>query len=96
MCVRECECVSRAANLLVVGQEMHHNGVICSGVANGSNSGLSHVMETRLGQGALELALQANKRVTHAYHDTYALCYLCIHYSAQGGPRTRDHTIVLG
>jgi len=58
---------ARAANLLVVGLVMHHRGLILCGVANGSSPGPCHVVETRQGQGALELALQANKRVTHAY-----------------------------
>ena len=40
--------------------------VIPYGGANGSSPGLG-VVETTLGQGALQLALQTNKRVTHAY-----------------------------
>ena len=59
-----------AANLLMVGLKMHHNGLIYCGGANGSSPGFSYMVETRKGrgegQGALELALQA-KRVTHAY-----------------------------
>ena len=62
----QCMCVC-AANLLVVGLDMYHNELILYGVANGSSRGLSHVVETRLDHGALELALLANKRVTHAY-----------------------------
>ena len=41
--------------------------IIICGVVNGSSPVLSHVVETRQDQGALELTLQANKRVTHAY-----------------------------
>jgi len=52
---------------------MHHNGLILCGVANGSSPGLSCVVETGQGQGALELALLANKRVTYTSH------YPCIH-----------------
>jgi len=52
---------------------MHHNGLILCGVANGSSPGLSCVVETRQGQGALEFALLANKRVT------YTSRYPCIH-----------------
>ena len=58
-----CVC---AANLMV-GPEMHYNGLIRCGIANGSSPGLGHVVETRQSQGALELALQANKRIAHAY-----------------------------
>ena len=65
MCVRVCmcECVCvlclwiHAANLLVVGLIMHHKGLILCGVANGSSPGPCHMVETRQGQGALELAL---------------------------------------
>ena len=59
-CVRVCVC---AAKLFVVGLEMHHTRVICCGVGNGSSPGLSHLVETRLCQSALELALQANKSI---------------------------------
>jgi len=49
--------------------------ILC-GVANDSSSGPCCVVETRQGQGALELVLQANKRVTHAYSscNAYTLC----------------------
>jgi len=33
----------------------------------------AHVVETTQGQGALELALQANKRVTHAYSSHFSI-----------------------
>jgi len=49
------------------GPEMHHNGSILCGVAKGRSPELSLVVETKQGQGALELALQANKMVTDAY-----------------------------
>ena len=47
------------------------NSALCVGAcvsvcaANGSSPGLSHVVETIKGHGALELALQAKKRATH-------------------------------
>ena len=60
------------------------------GVANSSSSGLCLVVETRQGQGALELVLQANKKITHAYSSCNAytscgmrrtkLCYSRPHY----------------
>ena len=54
-----------AANLLMVSLGIHHKGLIHCGIANGSSLNLSCVVKTRLC--SIELALQANKRVTHAY-----------------------------
>ena len=70
----------RAASLLMVGPIIDHNGLILCGVANSCRPGLSHVVETRLGQGAMELALRANKRVLLPVHTLHV---------ALRGPRTR-------
>ena len=68
VCVCVCVCVwARAANLPVVGLVMHHRGLVLCGVANGSSPGPGRVVETRQGQGALELVLHTNNRATHAY-----------------------------
>ena len=91
ICVSLCAWV-RAANILVVGMEIHYNGLIGCGGANGSSPGLSHVVDTRLGQGALKLVLQANKRFTNAYTSCYPYIHfmLPIHalHSAWEEPRT--------
>ena len=53
-------------------------------VANSSSPSLSRVVEIRQGQGAVDLALQAKKKVTHAYT-------LCNAYtSAFNGPSSRS------
>jgi len=57
----------------MVGLKIHHNGVIRCGVANGSSPGLSHVVETRKGQGALGAGLASQQKgypmhILHAIH----------------------------
>ena len=68
-CVRACSlCVCACACMCacVVGLVACHS----SGVANDSSPGIDHAVDTRQGQGALELALQANNRLNtmHTLH----------------------------
>ena len=70
---------AHAANLLAMGLVIHCRGLVFfRGIANGSCPGPDHVVKTRQGQGALELALQANNMATlhtlHAMHTLHALC----------------------
>ena len=62
--------------------------LILSGIANGSTPGLSCVVETRQGQGTMELTLQANKRVTHAYTS----CNAC---TLEDQTVAQDHSIFI-
>ena len=66
VCVRVCVWAC-AANLLVVGLVMHHRGSVFCDIANGSSPVPDRVVETRQGQGALELALQFDNGASHAY-----------------------------
>ena len=78
-----CVCV-HAAILLVVGSEMHHNGLILCGVANSSSAGLSCVVETRQCPGVgLASKLKAHPFIHFMQHE-------------EDQARAQDHTIVLG
>ena len=74
LCVRMCVYVStHAANLLMMGQIILQNGLILCSVANDSIPSVSCMLESRPSQNSLGSALQANKRVTHAYTPCAAL-----------------------
>ena len=66
---------------------MHHNGII---VVNGGSTGLSHVVEISQGQGALELSLQTNKRVTRCIkrteHYLRTMLLSLTHFLSRGPP----------
>ena len=72
---------------------MHHNGII---VVNGGSTGLSHVVEISQGQGALELSLQTNKRVTRYIKHYLRTMLLSLTHLLSRGPAGQNLKVLIG